>query len=150
MNKYYTPELEDLWGNSFYYHRNDPNVDYGKVDITPSHYAFLLGHWYQNDYSWPSWMDVKFKHLDSSDIEELGFRKVSEDSDCIMFNSKKTLGLSPSDDNWILIEMSIKDNYVFIERQYNRGESEVYFNGVIKNINELKRVLKQIGVDYEV
>ena len=97
----------------------------------------------------------RVKYLDQQDIESLGFQLVEEDGNDLYFEKKQ------SDYSiWkIMFYRNTEDDYnVFIENVYqNKLIGKIlpkeewgrysYFKGEIKNISELKQVLKMIGVE---
>jgi len=148
-NKYYTPSIEE-----FYVGFECEDLTGHKVKITPSTLALLSS----NEVNWNNIVvnklgyslklnkeGLRVKYLDKEDIESLGFKQL--DKDQYSYISKKSLGISPSDDNWIKIEVD-EDHEATISREYGKGNPDILFDGCIKNINELKKVLTMIEVNY--
>lgn len=79
---------------------------------------------------------VRVKYLDKEDIESLGF-KVYEGDGC--YYKDWMLDWYPEKD--YLLKLYKKVDNIPGEEPY-----EYYFQGIIKNKSELKRILKQVGI----
>jgi hypothetical protein len=125
MGKYYTPTIEEFHvGFEFYY--NDNNKTFYRNFVKPDIFCRpdLLKKYIANN-------SYKVKYLDREDIESLGFT-TEDNGECYNMNLGFTLvGLYPwNNDNEYKIVI----------------ETTTVFFGKIKNISELKRILKQVGL----
>lgn len=86
--------------------------------------------------------DYRVKFLDKEDLETLGFT-YNEKQD--YYVSEKTYrGISTGDDKKLIIDYDFADNHMVIYYKSNRGEEYIKFEGTIKNLTELKMILKMV------
>jgi hypothetical protein len=129
-NKYYTPSIEEFHVG-FEFEFLNPNNKWTKQIVRRPNYIVwsdvylweLLGLSSTNHL-------LRVKYLDKEDIESLGFRYSGNLQDTYW---KGEITISPQKDGKLLIHQ-------------NCGP---LFHGYIKNLSELKRLFKQIGIDGE-
>jgi hypothetical protein len=146
-DKYYTPNIDEFHvGFEFEFNGSDCNwnrTGFEKQVILPTKDEyfdlFTLG-WVQRIYYKPddpleNWIRVKY--LDKSDIEDLGF------------NSNLELKQHYYKDKY---EIAYREDSHYTQVWYDpklKG-AMLIFDGYIKNISELKVLLKQLGIDVNV
>jgi len=157
MEKYYTPSIEDLnvgaeceitWNNN---EQNEnsfgelyDNTYFYQEKITPQFIAL-----FEND----KHFSIRFKYLDKSDIESLGFQEEFIPN-CYLDddNIEEGYQLFISNTDMLFIHLN-KDGKYGIVRQhiYNLNTlnwtAENLFYGTIKNKSELVKLLKQLGIN---
>jgi len=140
-NKYYTPDISEFYVGFEYEHFS--KGAYSKFEI--------IGWSDFEDISYD--LDIKdrirVKYLGSSDIEDLGFRKVKDYSDQIIFQT--VIHEFPEGHSWYELDFDKYSQDIIIEYWEDLGKNrqsirEQLFKGTIKNISELKKVLTQVGV----
>jgi hypothetical protein len=92
---------------------------------------------------------IRIKCLDPSDVASLGFEKVGEDEWEIQFKHKK--GTDDSDlilGFWKHEKEDVGPNYIEISGG-PENNFDTYFSGCLKNKQDLKRILRQIGYEQE-
>jgi hypothetical protein len=152
MNKHYTPKIEefkvgfeyeylDKFSSEKPYHWKNEVCNTDMLSIACD--TFEHGTEYDGD---DASSIFRVKYLDKQDVESCKFKLIDE-SDCYTFKNKKFLGMSPSDDNWIKLELD-EDHNVYIIREYGRGNPDVLFDGIIKNLSELKMILDMLNIAY--
>ena len=147
--KYYTPTLEEFRVGFKYEFIHPDYKEYGwNKYSSPEFNPELEDCIFSNDIKY-----FRVKYLDASDIESLGFICTGENSDGIEFqkiidNYKfYDIYFDPEDNNKVVIEEFYQDKLCATEMgSYN---SHTIFNGVIKNISELKVLFTQLGIKYE-
>jgi hypothetical protein len=119
-NKYYTPTIEEFHVGFEY---EDGSLygknEWTKLIVSTQHSLEETEYILQTN-------RIRVKYLDSSDIESLGFTQIGYDS------YEKS--------NWF-IDLDEKQ-LIFIYSQTGK----VYFQGNIKNISELRVILKQLNI----
>lgn len=141
--KHYTPSLKEF-RIEFQYERFIPNQDNAEdgnwVATEMTRYLIL-----DNICDRILEKQIRVKYLDRSDIESLGFNHINDD----VF-SKSDGGLLP------IYYIDAKHYINFVPKHYTRlairyqpyGQSaRIVFDGKIKNISELKFILKAIGCE---
>lgn len=143
-NKYYTPEIEEFFVG-FEYEFNYP---IGKKDEKEwKKEVYDKRKWFHDNsgisYEWLiKEGDIRVKYLDSIDIQDLGFELLHNDGDALEFNI-----------------VDKYDEIIYLWFDYETHNIDIYvgdgydknylFQGTVKNKSELKRLLKQIGIEYE-
>ena len=129
MKKYYTPEIEDFHVGFEYQSEEDPyNSIWENQKIETYRDLANAMEYYGNDAD----VDVRVKHLDREDIESLGFEEdLGQEHYSIEF-----------EENEIRMESLHPDGLYRIEIKEPR--QLMFFT--IKNKSELKKILKQIGI----
>ena len=146
-NKYYTPELEEFHvGFEYEYFENGKWRSIEVYDIDFEYDTKLLKE-----------KRYRVKYLDQEDIESLGFSYEKTMSLGSLRKSywtgdDKVVGriLTKEDGSMMCWNMAIhvfKNNHVKIEAQMSDAETYTFFEGIIKNKSELKKLLKQIGYE---
>lgn len=128
--KYYTPDIEEFHVGFEYFCRQAVTIPDGtehvwkKEVLTKDNISFLFSRLENNM--------IKVKYLDQEDIESLGFE---ENIFGYWLNSK-------------LLTIDISDNvpYITISNGGIQTDEVFYFQGIIKNKSELKKLLKQLGI----
>jgi len=140
MNKYYTPDISEFYFGFEYEMKErfgDGTVktqeEYDKAKwierITGSQDSPYIERMLFGKNADNGLCGVRVKHLDSLDIESLGFEENPE-----FFVNKK------GDQIWL------EEGLVFI---YEPSHGEQIFAGTIKNKSELKKLFKQLNINYE-
>lgn len=156
-DKYYTPCIEEFRVGFEYEELNVVSMyDKGwKFNVKKN--VFTKEIWKSGYTNW-NFLDklaegkIRVKYLDSSDIETCGFIKTKEYSDELIFQK------NDGDYSFYELTYQFEENKVCIE-QWTQGSlvatvlpkeewnSFNLFCGTIKNLSELKVLLKQIGVE---
>ena len=134
-HKYYTPEVEEFHvGFEFEVSQfNDDEIKWeGRVWKGDSQTKFLM---LSDD------KNTRVKHLDREDIESFGFIKY-KDSDRWIIKEWDEEGYGG-----IFLEMINNDKPIYISNGNSYEEHECYFWGKLANKSELKKLLKQLGID---
>ncbi len=153
-NKYYTPEISELYIGfeceiTWDKFNTEVKAVYNDwVDDTPTDaiewsvqkIELLHIEQFQNRESEYNSFDIRVKCLDKFDIEELGFKSVFENEDCVDFYFQKDNVelFIKSDNNSILKQIRI----IISENTYTTDDFRIY----IKNKSELKRILKMLNL----
>ena len=164
-NKYYTPDISEFHVGFQYEERGlyiDGKRNWYDREFDLHHCLWSSGEpGHVNLLGLISSKRVIVKYLSKEDIESLGFEQ-SENDTWIgwhdYYYSKLISGNIPyflhaslhtprmGDDYQIILHRG-NPRDINIEDQIKEYESEVVFKGRIKNISELKRLLKQLGID---
>ena len=138
-SKYYTPSIDEFFVG-FEYEMYNPELQIweSKVIKNSEHLCYFLFN--SNNKTWREDCKdvVRVKHLDESDIESLGWIDISnEDSpfDLKSYTYKTYILIRDNLTNIKIFKMDLNKDF--------RGE---LFQGTIKNISELRKLLKQIGI----
>jgi hypothetical protein len=132
-DKYYTPDISEFYeGFEWEQYLSGSNKEYQKMIFTLKDVNFIVNCYLKSLQD--GWIRVKY--LDKEDIESEGFIFVINDGGWEYF-SRYPKQLSYYKDRPTEIEISNGESY---------DERETYFQGIIKNKSELKRILKMIGV----
>jgi hypothetical protein len=83
---------------------------------------------------------IRVNYLDQSDIENLGW--IFEGSQ-IISNGRKDYRYN----EYILSYIPSNNHYAITTKSQYGDTPKVLFNGIIKNVNELKVLLKQLGIE---
>ena len=132
MEKYYTPELEELH-IGFEYEQHGPFSGWTKQILDIDLLATIINE-EQCD-----WCDhhIRVKYLDREDIESFDFKQVGE------YHPRKRYSLALLKGNSKIVVYDLhwhEGNTYSIKDEYE----QYYFFGEIKNKSELRRILKQI------
>lgn len=133
-NKYYTPELEDLHIDYICEIREDLEDDsiyWESYIIMKSDLQYLS--------NWITWGELRTKYLDKDDIVSLGFLESIDSKDYIIFN----YGDIYKDGGFLIL----KENNIVKISSCKNIYNETVFEGECKSINELKNVLKYLGIN---
>ncbi len=91
--------------------------------------------------------EIRVKYLDREDIENFGFVLVGKSID-LWFERK---GIYLRDDGYhlnnIKLQYGTHDQRLKITFLYVSGEEQIHFEGTIKNKSELKKLMKQLGIN---
>ena len=154
--KYYTPSIEEFHVGFEYeycdYQSEEPSewyaarfgCDYKKahdiglhncLSFTYEEWEYILQDFINKEY-------VRVKYLDKEDIEDLGF--IYDNKLKFPKGKYKTTVVEYVNDIYCL---STFDNHEIMISEYCDGVFDKLFEGTIKNKSELKRVLKQLGIN---
>lgn len=134
--KYYVPQIKEFHAGFLYYYNVGTHFELMS-------YSNNIPYEEMNPHSSKS--EIKVKYLDKEDIESLGFikdveRSYGEHRDC--FNKLN-----------YCIDFYFNDYNLIIKKfdsekldSYNTRKVDILFNGKIKNISELKVLLKQLNI----
>jgi hypothetical protein len=132
-NKYYTPELEEFCEGFEYEVNNTPGLS---DEWTPVKISGL--NWFPSEFQIVS-LKIRVKYLDKEDIERLGWNSIPVDRsrlkrlDSLCFELKDKL--------LIFFNNTVK----IITSDWQK----CYFEGVLKNKSELKKLMKQLRINGE-
>ena len=136
-NKYYTPEYSDIYIGQELYTIDEYKIDLSTVDSLT--WFLQCQNCYidceENTTYGISLENYKLKYLDSSDIEELGF-KIKQVIDGQIYFIKDNYELFL----WEDCTLKIGDSKLEYEEDY------LLFRGTIKNKSELKKVLNMLNI----
>lgn len=134
MTKYYTPTIEEFhvgfeYEIKAYNHETDTSEFMPMLIKEEGLYKGMRGLFGR---------ETRVKYLDKEDIESLGF-KICKDGSFIKNSVPRYCqwALNKYDDRKVSIKFYHPDD----------AEGELWFFGNIKNRSELKRLLKQLGID---
>lgn len=125
-DKYYIPDLEEFEGLVVYRELNGRQVRY-QIGLDTD-YDKLVEELKKNK--------IRVKYLDRFDIECLGFEYV-EDSLCNYYIHSS---------GWKLDLKSEQEVCIFDDSHSDISSTSIIFEGVVKNISELRKLLKQLGI----
>lgn len=134
-NKYYVPKNEDLFIGLEYerqdfddenvWHKEVIKFDYGWLEIS-------------EDFA----SDIRIKYLDRQDIESLGWKGATEYNNLVVFHNADRLLIFNLEKHFVKITGIVGS----AKSQYDWDSLNAIFDGTIKNINELKRIMKMLGI----
>lgn len=124
-NRYYTPDISELY------------VGYECEWIDTRH------DWVNLEFKLPTDISLddtyRTKYLDSDDIISLGFKKIREEKDCIVyFKDEKDFPYG------LFLGHIIDNNIIHIDNDEAYSDNVTYFRGLCKSKNELKKILEWI------
>lgn len=135
-DKYYTPEMEEFHVGfeceSTYCLIRDSGSkeEWVKYIFNEENISYLLDAYVQDAYS----TEFRVKYLDKKDIESCGWK-----DDENGFFRKENFQLLTTDYSHFTI-------YRIYYKQGGHRDDRIIFDGILKNISELKIILKQIGI----
>lgn len=134
-NKYYTPELSEFHVG-FEYEFSGNKGEGWSEEIVEDLYSF------ESIIDDIRYCDLRVKYLDKEDIESLGFKK---ENDMMMSAMSGSLYIGKRSElrTWY----SGHSTCVRIITNPNTEQKQIVFDGFIKNLSELKVLLKQLGID---
>jgi hypothetical protein len=153
-NNYYTPTIDEFHVGFEYEYRNHDgtirninNIEWKRSIVDSiNHLAYV-----ERGLNTPN--NTRVKYLDKEDIESLGFvcTRDSEGEEkefqLYGYSGEKGTPRLETCETCILLEMSF-DNEITITFVKDRLElNSILFRGTIKNKSELKKLLKQLGID---
>lgn len=142
MSKYYTPKIEEFYVG-FEYEEKSSGLWTTQLY---NEYSPIINQYLCDDYgvkidSIQDYINqeiVRIKYLDQEDIESLGFNHNPKTS------IKNVFTLKTTDETYILkFKVHMRKNF---NVSIQDDKSFCYFEGLIKNKSELKKVLQLIGV----
>lgn len=151
-NKYYTPNIEDLFvGYEFQYR-----------SITTAHWAESAYHtlWYDmtDDSKIDDYFDleaIRTKYLDKEDIESEGWTYTTilveddEEDDHFVDGYAKNMISTDGLDRWYTLEEFSNNRIKIVYGYYNNSVSQTWktlFEGKCPSLNELRKVSKLLGI----
>ena len=146
-NKYYTPQIEEFRVGFECEFFNNMQDKIWKKEVCDMDLINLAYDCYEH--GTVEWNDditqtFRIKHLDSEDIESLGFKHLGslwfEKDNCLTVNGENFIDCRIR--KW-------KDNQIDIynwDKDKENGIGEIIFRGDIKNKSELKVLLNQLGI----
>ena len=150
-NKYYTPKLEEFHvGFEFEYKKFDGTkktiFELQQINWTKSIVKSINDLPYIERGLDPA--NVRVKYLDREDLESLGFHFRETNKMSYWYDYKNNIDNLPGGYKVYSAELlhdpdrnTIKITFIV------EGEKEVFFEGFIKNKSELKKLLKQLGIN---
>lgn len=152
-DKYYTPELEDLFVGYECEMKNssDPVHFDWETCIFKQDFSNQLNEDYCFEYLVKDLKDgnIRTKHLDKQDIESLGFIEVKEKRHYI--NAIQKVKLKNYYDPRVILELELEYDIdsKMLSLSYYCGEfaNQIIFEGEIKSINEFRNIIKYLGIN---
>jgi hypothetical protein len=144
-NKYYPPKIEEFYPGFEYEVMIPEKQTWSKETfyLNDSHINFIKYVDIQNEFTKNK---IRVKYLDKEDIESLGFILKHKSID-LWFEKP---GITLREDGYhlknIKLNYGIHDQKLKIVFDYTSGETQVHFEGKIKNKSEFKKILKQLGI----
>ena len=151
--KFYVPSIEEFHVG-FEYEFNCPTGKKGESEWKKEVYD--KRKWFHSNsgisYEWLiKEGDIRVKYLDKSDIESLVHTNAEDFHTIFKLRNKYTDELV-FQTYWVEEDEFLDEEYIYWNIKYNTfkitHKSKTLFRGTIKNKSELKRVLKQIGIDH--
>lgn len=141
MERYYTPEIEEFYVGFVF-------------EVHEEHWQKMIVNEHLQLSAIKSQIDkkvIRVKHLDEEDLKRLTFNPTIDNEEIeLSFQSKRFIGgPSAGDDYRIIVLHSVKNQSTWIYKNYNSGGETDLFKGVIKNISELKKLLKQLEINLD-
>jgi len=147
LNKFYTPEPEEFVIGATYYmpivdDKRNETGEYGALIIDEYlHYTYAFGYYIDNEgvEIMPIPERAVMKHLDAQDIRSCGFGRVGKAAGIPLYMYRC--------DGWNL-NFNTKSRWISITQILAEGRMySIRFSGTIKNLRELKMILKMIGYE---
>jgi len=151
-DKYYTPEIEEFHVGFEYEYRGFLAGDWENITTEQEDFSIMFDDFEHE-------MDGKFnelyrvKKLDNEDIESLGWRPehiidvFSGDGNELVHGFSKTINET---DSYCLIYTN-HVLQIYLQHVYNLASGnwsqQIKFEGTIKNKSELRRLMKQLGIN---
>lgn len=136
MEKYYTPSVDEFH-NGFRYEESKSAI------------ATASTEWYKFEYDIESELprncEFRVKYLDKSDIEELGWiykgkHHAYKEDDWFEISRDKYTSY------YLLIQYGMPNFSIMLDAKGGFSIDSCIFNGNIKNYNELKKIMEQLGI----
>lgn len=169
--KYYTPELEEFHVG-FEYEEYNQGYQYDVKLLTENpdiqlqilSEPELVTDWVKCVYELDNFIslidgeistyipEVRVKYLDEQDIKDLGWEFTSTNGMVMWFHGKeewfgKEIPGSPLYKYWsYTLTFDSKYQSVKIECGTNNGDTDTFFEGIIKNKSELRKLMTQLGI----
>jgi len=149
-NKYYTPKIEEFHvGFEYEVQANDDSTEFENIIISKNKDSFsFMNRYALNNIPY----DVRVKYLDREDIESLGFKEETIPN-CFKEDSLNQGYIKHiNEKESLLLHYNGETKKLFLSKQvvYNEVTDNWYtdflFQGTIKNISELKKLLKQLNI----
>ncbi len=137
MDKYYTPSIEEFH-IGFEYEEKYDSKNWDKREFIYSEHIDSYGEDCLDDFIIEG--IVRVKYLDKEDIESLGFECIKDN---VFRLDKDLLEVFDYTDGTIRIWWNDEDD------SFDDYIHQPVFWGIIKNLSELKVLLKQLGIDGE-
>lgn len=149
-NKYYTPEITEFHvGFECEFFNNMQDKVWNKISCDTDHLAIAFTCFEEGSVEWDDHISQTFrvKHLDRSDIEELGWKSVGEYSD----EDKKVMSFQKG--NWVLAyNFTIKRIFIFVKDYAEEPDlfgsaRDVKVSSLeVKNKSEFKKLIKNLKI----
>ena len=155
-NKYYTPEIEEFHVGFEYEYQSYNKISWTNYivteeDLTSSQMDLCASNGIEDVFDKLKTNGVRVKYLDKSDIESCGFSlqgvpRYNDVSDIV-----EGYGLYINDTDDLYLHLIEGNRYaIYLSHEYNEfsgnWEQVDLFNGIIKNLSELRKLLKQLGI----
>lgn len=164
-NKYYTPSIEEF--------RVGFECEMNTTPMNWIHTRITLNHFKHID-KWLKDKAVRVRFLDKEDLESLGFEQTVKNQ-WVGWNDYVSNYVNPNYGYYLYVTLHFPRSYVTSDRlehnlfkiiahryfcnedienltnvdeKIKEDESRVLYEGLIKNLSELKQALTMIGVDY--
>ncbi len=134
--KYYTPQISDIFigFECELFYQDDFKL--ARTENLKWHKTIIDKNKFQQAFSLIKVNKIRVKHLDREDIESCGWEFVSEDN-----YYKK------ANENWgYSLYYDSKENTYSIDNTEEYEMWKQYFEGTIKNISELKKLMVQLNI----
>jgi len=142
-DKYYTPEIEEFHVGFEYEYRGVLAGDWENITTEQEDFSIMFDDFEHE-------MDGKFnelyrvKKLDQEDIESLGWKY--EKTHAGTSESFYTKDSDKHSIDWLGLDHDAETNYLRIYYSQCGGDN-TRFSGTIKNKSELRRLMKQLGIN---
>lgn len=141
-NNYYTPELSDLYIGYECETAPKPSLILGELLYTP--YVITGEYPIGNHFKYGI---IRTPYLTKEQIEAEGWKLLEDDDGQLMFEGKRFLGISPSEDNHYRVNYYTDTKSLLVWRYYANGHEDVYFDGNCPSINEFRKITKLLGIN---
>ncbi len=132
-NKYYTPSIEEFHVGFEYESEEDPRLGHWEKQVVNEN--TLLKY-----FSDKSDVEHRVKYLDREDIESYGFKFVRETSKFSVFCLK-----TEARSEYLFLTYYLDSRQILLLNGEDFNDNITYFDGIVKNKSEFKRILKQIS-----
>lgn len=145
--KYYTPILEEFYVDFPFEFIWSPSNEWEKATFGEEIYWTIDTIKEELDSK-----KIRVKYLDEQDIKELGWELTSTNGMVVWFHGKeewfgKEIPGSPLYKYWnYTLTFDSKYSSIKIECRTSNGDTDTFFEGIIKNKSELKKLMNQLGI----
>lgn len=147
MSKYYTPSIEEFHVGFECEMRNSgvKPIIWETHQLTKAQTTQIIRYC---DLRGVEESGIRVKYLDKEDIESLGFKfsytyEGVDDYTKLRQDSKEPYW----EDDYYYIHFNPNDKWLEIDNDQSYDDLVTYFQGTIKNKSELKKLLKQLGIN---
>lgn len=155
-NKYYTPDITDLFIGYELEYKNIMQENIFKPEVCEQdmlNIAYSI--WEENDYIETFENHIRTKYLDKEDIEKEGWVFNQHGRGGLLFSSPKNPHVRIEGDKFIYEEgysaeytysLLLRDSKKIEISRYIEFKNEVIYKGDCPSINELRKIMKYLGI----